>query len=134
MAPSPAGHSGQICRIALADDSDRLRRLVREMLDTLDDFEVVGEASTGEEALALVTGTAPDLLLLDVSMPGMDGLEVLAELRQRGAETLALIYSAYADNPCLVSHARELGAVDVVEKASTPAELRSRLRAVWSSV
>jgi DNA-binding NarL/FixJ family response regulator len=70
------------CRIALADDSRRLRTAVRRVLDRLAEFEVVGEAGTGRQALALVVGAEPDLLLLDLSMRDLDGLEVLSELRR----------------------------------------------------
>lgn len=67
-------------RTVIADDEPLARERIRELLRERDDVDVVGEARDGEEALRLVEQTGPDLLLLDVQMPGLDGFAVLAEL------------------------------------------------------
>jgi CheY-like chemotaxis protein len=116
------------CRVVLADDNDRMRALVRKTLDRCDDFDVVGEAADGPEALALVESALPELLLLDLAMPRLDGLAVLDELGRRGARVRVVVFSASAAASGEAARARALGAVDVVEKDTTPRELCERLR------
>jgi CheY-like chemotaxis protein len=117
------------CRVLLADDNARIRMLVRRTLDRLDDFEVVGEAADGPEALALVDATAPDILLLDLGMPELDGLGVLEELGRRRAPVRVVVFTASAAASGDAVRARALGAVDVLGKDATPRELCERLRA-----
>jgi DNA-binding NarL/FixJ family response regulator len=117
----------------LADDSHRFRALVRGTLERLAEFEVVGEARDGRAALALVVRLAPELLLLDLSMPGLDGLGVLAELRRRGARTRVVVHSAHGASSALAVRARALGAIRVVDKDAGPAELCASLRAARDS-
>jgi DNA-binding NarL/FixJ family response regulator len=117
-------------RIVLADDNERMRALVRATLVLLDDeFAVVGEACDGEEVLALVDRLEPELLLLDLTMPELDGLSVLRALRRRGAATRVVVHTAHAAASTIALQARALGAIDVVEKDQGPAELCARLRA-----
>jgi two-component system, LytTR family, response regulator len=78
-------------RTVIADDEPLARERIRELLGEREDVELVGEARDGEEALRLVEQTAPDLLLLDVQMPGMDGFAVLAELEPENAPAVVFI-------------------------------------------
>ena len=70
-------------RILVVDDHPVVRDGLAAMLNTQSDFEVVGEASDGEEALRKVADSDPDVLLLDLEMPGVDGIETLQRLRER---------------------------------------------------
>ena len=84
-------------RVALADDHPVVRIGVRSMLEKAPDIVVVGEASDGAGALCLVAELAPDILLLDVEMPGMTGIEVARRLQASGSPVRILALSAYDD-------------------------------------
>ncbi len=84
-------------RVVLADDHAIIRSGIRSLLNKAPDIEVVGEASTGVEALRLVRELAPDVLLLDMEMPEMNGLEVARQLRAAGSPVRILALSAYDD-------------------------------------
>jgi DNA-binding NarL/FixJ family response regulator len=85
-------------RVVLADDHPVVRSGIRAELDGAEGIEVVGEASSGEEALRLVEELRPDVLVLDVVMPEMDGVEVAHLLRERHPDLRILALSAYDDN------------------------------------
>ena len=68
-------------RTVVVDDEPLARRLMRSMLSELDNVELVAECRNGREAIAAVQGLAPDLLLLDIKMPGMDGMEMLRRIK-----------------------------------------------------
>ncbi len=99
-------------RVVLADDEPLARERVRELLAERDDVEIAGEARDGEEALRLIHTTAPDLLLLDVQMPGLDGFEVLAELD--AARTPAVVFITAFDEYAV--RAFEVRALDYLVK------------------
>ena len=99
-------------RVLIADDEAPARRQLRRVLDGLDGIDLVGEASNGLEALALVTAHRPDLLILDIQMPGMSGLEVAANLP---TVCLPQIVFATAFDEHAV-HAFELAAIDYLLK------------------
>jgi DNA-binding NarL/FixJ family response regulator len=92
------------------------------------DMELVGEAADGVEALSLVEQADPDVLLLDLSMPRLDGLSVLARLRENGRRPRIVVYSGYAD-PASARAAHELGAADCLVKGVPTAVLIESLRA-----
>ena len=108
-------------RVVLVDDSDDVRRLLRLALETTGSFEVVAECGDGDEAIALAYRHRPDLLMLDTSMPRMDGLEALPAIVALCPDTAVVMFSGFEDVR-LAARARELGAADFVEK-STPLEL-----------
>ncbi len=85
-------------RVLLADDHPVARSGIRAELDGADGIEVVGEASSGHEALRLVEKLCPDVLVLDVVMPGMDGVEATRLLRERHPDLRILALSAYHDD------------------------------------
>ncbi|MGF6595003.1 two-component system response regulator NarL [Pseudomonas sp. 2835] len=87
MNPSPR------YRILLVDDHPMMRRGIRQMLELEDDFQIVGEASHGEEALALIAPLQPDLVLLDNNMPQMNGIETLRHLRSQGFAGKVLLFT-----------------------------------------
>lgn len=117
-------------RVLIADDHAVVRQGIRAVLESVDDLEVVGEAATGEEALDLVGRVDPDVVVLDVNMPGTDGLEVTRSLREEGRDCRILILSMH-DNPEYVLQALRLGADGYVLKDAGPVELREAVQTVW---
>lgn len=116
-------HSVMACRVFIADDVAPLRALWRAFLSEDPDLEIVGEASDGAEALEGVRQTNPDVLLLDLSMPRVDGLEVIRTLRDEQAGVRVLVASGFSAAR-LAPVALELGAVGYFEKGGSADELR----------
>jgi DNA-binding NarL/FixJ family response regulator len=87
--------------VFLLDDHEVVRRGLREMVDAEADLEVVGEASTAEEALARIPPTHPDVAVLDVRLPDGNGVEVCREVRSRHSEIQCLILTSFADDEAL---------------------------------
>ena len=116
-------------RVVVVDDHAVVREGIRGVLASSSDIEVVGEASDGTEALQLVTATRPDVVVLDLTMPGMSGLEATAKLREEFDEVRVLILSMH-DHPEYVLQAVRAGAHGYVLKDATPEELRAAVKAV----
>jgi DNA-binding NarL/FixJ family response regulator len=116
-------------RVIIADDHAVVRQGIRAVLEEVDGLEVVAEASDGIEALALIEEHSPDLVVLDVTMPGKTGLEVAKELRDAGTGVGVLILSMH-DEPEYVLEAVRAGADGYVLKDLAPAELRAAVTAV----
>jgi len=117
-----------VIRIVLADDADDIRRLVRFVLDRDERFSVVGEAADGAQALELVEAERPDLLLLDLAMPNVDGLEVLEDLRHRVDGPVVVVLSGFT-NAEAVNEALALGASSFVSKGESITDLPNVLAA-----
>ena len=115
--------------ILLADDHRIVRMGVRALLEEQPDFSVVGEASDGIEAIELAERLQPDVLLLDLVMPALNGLEVLRLLRHRVSRTRALVLSMYADEARVI-HALRDGAAGYVLKSAEPETLAQAVRIV----
>ena len=115
--------------VLVADDHTVVREGIRHILERTPGFSVVAEAATGADALRLATATQPDVAVLDVSMPGMSGLKVAAELRRAVPETRVLILSMY-DNPEYVLEAVRAGAHGYIVKDSAATDLRRAIEAV----
>jgi CheY-like chemotaxis protein len=113
-------------RIVIADDDLRLRSLLRAGLESDPRLRIVGEAANGLQALVAVTGKKPDVLLLDISMPTMDGWQVLEDLRQLRSDVRVVVHSALADDGVRRA-ALAAGAVDYLVKGSPPALIAERL-------
>ena len=84
-------------RVLIVDDTDHVREMLQAMLE-LDGFEVVGAASTGEEAIDLAATTKPDVVVMDYKMPGMDGLAAAREIRKGRPDQPMILYTAYLDD------------------------------------
>lgn len=84
-------------RVLLAEDHDRVRQGIRALLEKTDDIQVVGEANNGLDAVRLADELDPDVLLLDVEMPGLNGIEVARRLKEKSIEVRILVLSAYDD-------------------------------------
>jgi DNA-binding NarL/FixJ family response regulator len=115
------------CRVVIADDSEPLRLLARFVLDEHADIEVVGEAADGGQALDLVRDLAPDVLLLDLAMPVLDGLAVIDRLRERGSPVAIVVFSGFAPFR-MGDEARVRGAHAYVEKGASCERLVQSIR------
>ena len=121
--------SGPVIRVLVADDHAIVRTGIRHVREGEPGFEVVGEAATGAEALALAERLRPDVAVLDLSMPGGSGLRVAAELRRLAPETHILILSMH-DNTEYVMESLRAGAHGYLLKDAAATELRGAIRAV----
>ncbi|MCB1013675.1 MAG: response regulator transcription factor [Acidimicrobiales bacterium] len=90
-------------RVFLLDDHEVVRRGLRDLLEAEEDFEVVGEAGTAEEAYGRIPATRPDVAVLDVRLPDGDGIEVCREIRSRHPEIQCLMLTSFADDEALFS-------------------------------
>lgn len=108
--------------MVVADDSEDIRELVRASLHAYGDFEVVGEAGTGAEAIELVRDLEPDVVILDLSMPGLGGLAVLPDMRAAAPDTRVVVFSAF-DREEFGAHAASLGAQGYGVKGMHPKAL-----------
>lgn len=116
-------------RVLLVDDHALLRAGLRSLLSEIADIEVVGEAADGHEALKLIAQTQPDIALLDITMPGLNGLEVTARVTKLRSPTRILILSMHS-SPEHVRQAFALGAAGYLLKDAAVAELEAAVRAV----
>lgn len=116
-------------RILLADDHGIVRRGMRSLLDTEPGIEVVGEAANGREALKLIETLKPDLAILDVAMPMLNGIEVTAQAMKAFPDLKVIILSMYADESYVV-RALTAGARAYLLKEATEEDLLPAVRAV----
>ncbi len=84
--------------ILIVDDHEVVRNGMRSYLETLPDFTVVGEASSGEEAISLVSELIPDIVLMDLIMPGMDGIETTRRIKQVSPRTQVVVLTSYHED------------------------------------
>jgi DNA-binding NarL/FixJ family response regulator len=113
--------------VLLVDDHPVVRQGLRALLDVQDGIEVVGEAGDGQSAIALAASLAPDVILLDLKLPGLDGIAVLAELGDCPSRVLVL---TSATDPSSASRAMRSGAAGVVYKDIDPDALVRAIRSV----
>lgn len=126
---SACGGPGITARVVLADDSPESRAVLRTLLEATGSFEVVGEATNGHEAVCLVRGLWPDLVILDVLMPGPSGIETLAELRRICPECRVVILSSFEVQE-VAAATRTMPADLYVDKTTPPHRLLASLTAL----
>jgi DNA-binding NarL/FixJ family response regulator len=115
--------------VLIVDDHPVVRQGLRVLLDVHEGIEVAGEAADGEEALALAAALEPDVILLDLKLPGLGGVAVLTELRARGIGARVLVLTSASD-PAQVSRAVQAGASGFLYKDVDPDALIRAIRAV----
>jgi two-component system invasion response regulator UvrY len=115
--------------VLIVDDHALVRMGIRRLLDDLADMEVVAEAEDGEMALAMVKKHQPDVVLLDMKMPGIDGWEVTRRLKKTNPEVKVIAVTALSTEP-LPSRVLQLGAMGYLTKESGPEEMAAAIRKV----
>lgn len=116
-------------RVLIADDHAVVREGIRHVLTAYDDFEVVAEASTGTEAVALANQHRPDVVVMDISMPDGTGLDAVATMRKTMPDVRVLILSIHEGERYYLESVRA-GASGYITKDSSPTELRDAVRAL----
>ena len=116
-------------RVLLADDHGIVRAGLRRIVEESGDMEVVAEAADGQEAIHRVQETSPDVAVIDISMPGLDGLEVVSQLRQSYPKLPILILTMHEEEQYVV-RAIEAGANGYITKRSAPEQLVNAIRKV----
>jgi DNA-binding NarL/FixJ family response regulator len=118
-------------RVALADDQELVRAGFRTLIESAEDLEVVGEAADGEEAVCLVRDHRPDVVLMDVRMPRVDGIEATKRIHDlSGAENVRVLVLTTFDLDEYVHAALRAGASGFLLKDASPAELLNAIRVI----
>lgn len=116
-------------KIVLADDHEIFRNGLKQLIDKEPDMQVIGEASTGKEAIELFDKLTPDLIILDINMPEMNGLEAAQKVKKDHSDTRIVIFSLY-DNEDYVISALNVGASGFLLKDTSNKIFLNALRAV----
>lgn len=114
-------------RLLIADDHVVIRAGLRSLLADVRDIEIVAEAADGDEAIQLARRHRPDVMLLDVRMPAVDGLSVLSQLRSEFPTLAIIMFSSY-DNPTYIARAVALGAVGYLVKSANREQILAAIR------
>jgi two-component system, NarL family, response regulator LiaR len=118
-----------VIRVLIADDQPVVRQGLRTFLELHDDIEVVGEAEDGERALEAVAALAPDVVLMDLVMPRLDGIAAIERLRERGSAARVIVLTSFLDEDKVLPAVRA-GAAGYLLKDAEPAELVRAIRTV----
>jgi DNA-binding NarL/FixJ family response regulator len=129
LPAEPAQPAAPAIRVLVVDDAGDLRALLKLVLEFDAEFTVVGEAANGEEAIRLSAELQPDLVVLDIAMPVMDGMDALQQLHAVAPNTKVVMYSAY-DSGWLAERAHGLGAAAYIDKTAGVVDLVGRLRSI----
>ena len=116
-------------RVLLVDDHPPFLRAMRAVVEETPGFDVVGEATSGEQSLAEASTLLPDLVLMDVNLPGIDGIEATRQMRARSLPSVVLLLSTY-DEDAGAHFAAECGAAGYLAKAAFGPD---RLREAWAA-
>ena len=120
-------------RVVVVDDSEDLRGLIRRLFDREDDFTVVGEAGDGQSGVDTAEAQQPDVVLLDIAMPVLDGLQALPLIRKKSPASVVIVLSGFGTDSRAAQKALELGAHGFLNKGDTQGKLVERLRVILQS-
>jgi DNA-binding NarL/FixJ family response regulator len=126
---TPDGADETNVQVLVVDDQPPFRAAARAVLNRIAEFDLVGEASSGEEAVAMSERLRPDLVLMDINMGEMNGIEAARQVTVARPETMVILVSTYAAQD-LPADARSSGAVAYVHKDELSPRL---LRSLWES-
>jgi DNA-binding NarL/FixJ family response regulator len=126
----PATDTARRIQVLLVDDHPIVRKGTREMLEPYADLQVIGEAGDGREALAFVSRSRPDVILMDVSMPGMNGIEATEAIKKLAPSVAILVLTSY-DDDAYVFALLEAGAAGYILKNAREEELIGAIRSVF---
>lgn len=118
-------------RILVADDHSVVRKGIRTLLEDESDMQIVGEAADGDEAIALLSGMQPDVLLLDITMPRMSGIEALKVVSEQYPHVRTLMFSMH-NNPDYILKAVQHGAAGYLLKDTGQKEILQAVRSVFN--
>lgn len=120
-------------RVLIADDHALFRQGLRSLLETMEQVEVVGEAENGQEVIEMAGSLCPDIILMDIGMPGYDGLEATSRIKARYPQIKILIISMHADHP-FVRQALKAGASGYLFKGAPFHDLKAALESIMQDV
>lgn len=118
-------------RVMVADDHDVVREGIAGFLNAFDDLELVGEARDGEDAISLCGRVQPDVILMDIVMPGIDGIEATQRILEKYPQVKIIILSSFNDEDS-VQHGLQAGAISYLLKNASIHEMSSAIRAAYA--
>jgi len=113
-------------RVLIVDDQRPFRDAAKVVFDLLDDFDIVGEATSGEEALTLAESLCPNLVVMDINLPGISGVDATRRLAEQCPDTVTILVSTYDEN-ALPAGASSCGALAYMHKEHLDADLIEQL-------
>jgi DNA-binding NarL/FixJ family response regulator len=123
--------TGSVIRVVIADDHPAFRAGLRLMIDPVDDIEVVGEATTGEQAVAIAAEHRPDVVVMDLRMPDVDGIEATRRLRDAAPESSVVVLTMFEDDDSVFA-AMRAGALGYLLKGAEESDILRAIRATAS--
>ena len=120
--------SRDVMSVVITEDDELLRRLIKLVLDVSGEYEVVGEACDAEQSVAIVRTLQPAIVLLDLGLPGVNGLDAISLLKQAAPQSLVIVLSAHTRDK-MARAATERGADGYLEKANLASQLVPTLTA-----
>jgi DNA-binding NarL/FixJ family response regulator len=117
-----------VIRVVLVDDHELVREGLSQLLSAAEDIDVVATAADGEQAVATVSEHGPDVVLMDLSMPGVDGMEATRRITDADSDARVVALTSFSDAPQVLG-ALDAGAVGYLLKDAAPEELRNGVRA-----
>jgi DNA-binding NarL/FixJ family response regulator len=127
--PQPCGGRGIVTRVLVVDDHPLFREGMRSLLDAVGDIDVIGEAATGDEAVVLSAELQPDVVLMDIGMPGVNGIEATRAVLERCPSARVLMITMF-EEPESIFAALRAGAQGYLLKDARPEEMLRAIRAV----